>query len=339
MQERRAGGGEAAFVERLVCDDAADGRAHRRIRKLRVERAEVLLGFGDFGRGLRAVVRVQGLRAQSDGRLGETQVVLGLLQIELRRFEVFLRDAALLVERLPSLISAARVVRGGARVAQALLRLRPLPPSARRRAFPGAARASRSAFSSCAVFCGMVPVSTPRAAARASFKAATASLRCACKSLDSSTASTSPARTTRFFQSGIRLICPLIFGETCAVSCGKIVPSAETSAAISSRSAFATFTLTTGLAASSSPDDSAARRARTISTTATIATIATADTATSTSRLRAPARASSSYLNSSRFCSSLIPLPPVWRARAGSGGERWPGRRGGAARRARSARP
>src|ERR1700758_1032435 len=84
----------------------------------------MLLGLRDLCRGLRAVVRIKSLRAERDGLLGETQIVFGLRQIELRGFEVFLRDAARVVEREPSLINAARIVGGGARVAQSLLILR-----------------------------------------------------------------------------------------------------------------------------------------------------------------------------------------------------------------------
>src|SRR2546423_1294422 len=129
----------------------------------------------------------------------------------------------------------------------------------------------------------MVPVSTLRAAARDSFKAATASLRWACRSLDSSTAITSPARTARFFQSGICFICALIFGETSAVSRGKTVPSALTCDAIGCRSAFATRTLTTTEVSSAS---SLSARERQMSATTTIASTATADTTKSVVRRR-----------------------------------------------------
>ena len=121
------------------------------------------------------------------------------------------------------------------------------------RALSSAARASRTAFASCALVSGTLPPDVVRRLASASCSAAAASERCAARSRDSSTAMTSPARTGRFFASPICAIWPAIFGMIVASRRAASVATVVMSLVIVPRSAFATCTLTTTVASSSPP--------------------------------------------------------------------------------------
>jgi len=189
---------------------------------LGIERRQMLLRLRHFGRGQRTIVRIKRSRAKVIVCSATRRVRFQQSSDRVVRFRDPFRDATLLIKHSPAFEGGPGPWRFGARIAQQLLVLR--------------------------VGLRMVPVVTLRSLARSWFKAATASARWACRSRDSSTAMTSPALTTLFFNSAIFLICALIFAPTSDFSRGQMVPTATIWAAMESFSALATLTLTTGAA-------------------------------------------------------------------------------------------
>ncbi len=106
---------------KLIRYDAGNRRANRGITELRVECGEVLLCFGNFRGGQRAVVRIKRSRAQGDSLLLQAQFVFSRRQIQLRRFEIFFRDTAFFVQYAPAFINRSRIVNFRPRVEQGLL--------------------------------------------------------------------------------------------------------------------------------------------------------------------------------------------------------------------------